>query len=81
MVSESGWILPIYKPGFVECFHSDGHSSGSAVTCTLKQPTRSVFVEADRLSLPIWPCSCWGLPCRDCYQPRGELLPRHFTLA
>src|SRR6185312_9220471 len=33
-----------------------------------------------RLSLPIWPCSRWGLPCRVCCQPRGELLPHHFTL-
>ncbi len=31
-------------------------------------------------SLPIWSCSVWGLPCRDCYQPRGGLLPRRFTL-
>src|SRR5262249_12909700 len=34
-----------------------------------------------RLSLPIWPCSRWGLPCRVCCQPRGELLPHLFTLA
>lgn len=31
--------------------------------------------------LPIWSCSRWGLPCRDCYQPRGALLPHRFTLA
>lgn len=31
-------------------------------------------------SLPIWPCSSRGLPCRPCYHERGELLPRHFTL-
>jgi len=31
-------------------------------------------------SLPIWSCSVWGLPCRDCYQPRGGLLPHPFTL-
>ena len=30
--------------------------------------------------LPIWSCSEWGLPCHGCYQPRGALLPHHFTL-
>jgi hypothetical protein len=78
---ESGWILPAYKPGFVECFHSDGHSSRNAVTCILKQPTRSVLIEVGHLSLPIWPCSRWGLPNRSCCQQRGELLPHRFTLA
>ncbi len=29
---------------------------------------------------PIWSCSRWGLPCRDCCQPRGALLPHRFTL-
>jgi hypothetical protein len=76
-----GWILPTYKPGSVECFHSDGHSSRNTVTCILEQPTRSVLIEMGHLSLPIWPCSCWGLPCRDCYQSCGELLPHRFTLA
>ena len=33
-----------------------------------------------RLSLPIWPCSGWGLPCHDCCQSRGGLLPHLFTL-
>src|SRR5215472_3748349 len=33
------------------------------------------------LSLPIWPCTDWGLPSRACYQARGELLSHHFTLA
>jgi hypothetical protein len=75
------WILPTYKPGSVECFHSDGHSSRNTVTCILEQPTRSVLIEVGHLSLPIWPCSCWGLPCRDCYQSCGELLPHRFTLA
>ncbi len=28
-----------------------------------------------------WPCSGWGLPCHDCCQPRGALLPHRFTLA
>ena len=34
-----------------------------------------------RLSLLIWPCSRWGLPCRVRCRPRGELLPHLFTLA
>ncbi len=29
---------------------------------------------------PIWSCSRWGLPCHECYHPRGALLPHHFTL-
>ena len=33
-----------------------------------------------RLSLLIWPCSDWGLPCHDCCQSRGGLLPHLFTL-
>lgn len=28
----------------------------------------------------IWFCIRWGLPCPDCHQPGGELLPRHFNL-
>ncbi len=34
-----------------------------------------------RPSLPIWPCSGWGLPCHDHCWPRGGLLPHPFTLA
>ena len=75
------WTLPACKPGSVECRHSDGHSSGSAVARALEQPTRSVLIGAGRPSLLIWPCSHWGLPCHGCYQPRGGLLPRRFTLA
>jgi hypothetical protein len=74
-------MQPAYKPGSVECFHSDGHSSRSAVTRALEQPTRSVLFGVGHPSLPIWPCSHWGLPRHDCYQPRGGLLPHRFTLA
>ena len=74
-------MLPACKPGSVECCHSDGHSSGSAVARALEQPTRSVLVGVGHPSLPIWPCSRWGLPCRWCYHPRGGLLPHRFTLA
>ena len=44
----------------------------------LKQPTRKR--RGPRHGFPIWSCSGWGLPCRCCYQPRGALLPHHFTL-
>ena len=74
------WILPACKPGSVECCHSDGHSSRSAVARALEQPTRSVFIRVGHPSLPIWPCSRWGLPSHNCYQSCGELLPHHFTL-
>src|SRR5215218_3750844 len=74
-------MLPACKPGSVECRHSDGHSSGSAVARTLEQPTRSVLVGVGHPSLPIWPCSRWGLPSHDCCQSRGGLLPHRFTLA
>ena len=29
---------------------------------------------------PIRFCSRWGLPCHECYHPRGALLPHPFTL-
>ncbi|GEM_PF-3717224 len=32
------------------------------------------------LLLSVWHCTQWGLPCRRNHLPRGELLPRHFTL-
>ena len=32
------------------------------------------------MSLPIWSCSVWGLPCRPTYAGRGALLPHLFTL-
>jgi hypothetical protein len=31
-------------------------------------------------AVPIWRCSQWGLPCQNCYQPRGGLLLHRFTL-
>ena len=31
-------------------------------------------------AIPIRSCSRWGLPCHDCYQPCGALLPHPFTL-
>ncbi len=73
-------MLPACKPGFVECCHSDGHSSRNVVTHALEQPTRSVLVGVGHSSLLIWPCSRWGLPSHDCYQSCGGLLPHRFTL-
>ena len=67
------------KPGSVE----DNHSSRTNVTACLKQPTQErygpyLFTEANCSS--IWSCSRWGLPCHNCYQSRGALLPHPFTL-
>jgi hypothetical protein len=61
------------------------------IAARLQRPTRAIRRET-RLSqpclstwlkpaAPIRSCSGWGLPCRDCYQPRGALLPHPFTLA
>src|SRR5438128_51184 len=37
-------------------------------------------LRSKRTGHPIWSCTGWGLPCRPCYQRRGELLPPLFTL-
>jgi len=50
-----------------------------AVAGHLVQPTRGSD-GAGRTSPLIWPCSDWGLPCRDRCRPRGGLLPHRFTL-
>ena len=77
--SGSGCCRPVSR--VLSSRSSDGHFSGNVVTHVLEQPTRSVLVGAGRPSLPIWPCSRWGLPCRECHHSRGELLPHRFTLA
>ena len=68
------------KPGSVV----DSHSSGMRVTAQLKRPTRKpmwAHVAAHSTArFPIWSCSRWGLPCRECCHSRGALLPHHFTL-
>ena len=51
----------------------DSHSSGTAVTHSLKQPTREQ--RGPRYRSPIWSCTGWGLPCRPCCHVRGGLLP------
>jgi len=53
--------------------HPGSHSSGPAVACRLKRPTREQ--REPRYRPPIWSCSEWGLPCRFCCQKRGGLLP------
>jgi hypothetical protein len=57
-------VIPADKPGSVGGEPPDDHSSWSAVTRALQQPTRSVLIEPGRLSLPIWPFSYRGLPVR-----------------
>ena len=54
---------PADKPGSVV----DNHSSGTAVTDSLMQPTRKH--RGPRHCFPIWSCSRWGLPCRSVLPP------------
>ncbi len=54
---------PAGKPGSV----LGNHSSGTAVTDGLKQPTRKH--RGPRHCFPIWSCSRWGLPCRSVLPP------------
>ena len=54
-------------------------SLGWLSPATSTRPTRSSN-DPGRVSLPIWPCSDWGLPCHACCQTRGGLLPHRFTL-
>lgn len=80
-VRNDGWIKKksVDKPGSVK----DNHSSGTFVTECLKRPTRipyGSYVPAFTGWIPIWSCSKWGLPCHNCCQLRGALLPHHFTL-
>ncbi len=55
------------------------HSSRRSFARPLERPTRSSN-ETGRLSLPIWACWRWGLPCRRGHPRRGALLPHLFTL-
>ena len=80
---------PLYPTSSRVIRSSDGHSSRSAVTRALKQPTRGFDAsptaerpvgEVGHLSPPIWPCSDRGLPSHACCQACGGLLPHLFTL-
>ncbi len=82
------WRQTVCKPGSVSGIANlipiDDHSSGTAVTSRLAQPTRtSARKQTWRLApprVPIRSCSRWGLPCQRCYQRCGALLPHPFTL-
>jgi hypothetical protein len=61
-----------------------GHSSGALIAECFAQPTRAACRKkpwAEAHATPIRSCSRWGLPGRNCCQPRGALLPHLFTLA
>src|SRR6478609_1799290 len=78
-----GVVAASRKPGSVAYLghprHAGGHSSGTSVTERLVQPTQGLGPAA--LERPsTWPCSGWGLPCRNRYRLRGGLLPHLFTL-
>ncbi len=68
---------------------ADGHSSRPSIAGRLQRPTRRLSAPsrhalktacAVSISLPIWSCSVWGLPCPVHYCPGGALLPHLFTL-
>ena len=67
-------LSPSLRPGA-------DHFSGTAVARRLEQPTRGSRCRRGPRLAPAWPCSGWGLPCDDCCQPPGALLPHPFTLA
>jgi len=50
----------------------------SSLAAPGRHRTRSLL--RPRISLPIWSCSVWGLPCPGLYSPGGALLPHLFTL-
>jgi hypothetical protein len=63
------------------------HLSGTPVARRLVRPTREWTGEppasrrvSPTTTLPVWPCSGWGLPQPAGHPTAGELLPRHFTL-
>jgi hypothetical protein len=57
----------------------DDHSSTTRVAACLERPTQGLG-RATLRRPSTWPCSGWGLPCRNRYRLRGGLLPHHFTL-
>ena len=65
----------------------DGHSSTAFVTECFVQPTQITArtrlpdtTTSNERVISTRFCSWWGLPCRNCCQPRGALLPHPFTL-
>jgi hypothetical protein len=76
---------PSSVPRFGYPHPGDGHSSGTAVTDRLVRLTREtrsgqLCPTMNRRTLPVQPCSEWGLPCEPCYHSPGALLPHLFTL-
>src|SRR3954469_15511110 len=71
----------VCKPGSVELLSRFGRSFlyEHGCPCSLAAYPRCLD-RGGHLSPHTWPCSRWGLPGHDCYQPRGGLLPRLFTL-
>ena len=61
-------------------FRSVAYAAHDALQPCRSGPLRDPVRRGTKISLPIWSCSVWGLPCHDCYQPRGGLLPHPFTL-
>ncbi len=59
-----GWAC---KPGSVTPSGASGHLSGTRVAARLERSPGDVG-EPGRLSLPIGPCTGWGLPSCPCYQ-------------
>ena len=80
---------PACKPGSVWRLPSATaiHLGRALLRASSNQPGRLAWKHTWRHALasarpaaPIWFCSRWGLPCHDCCQPRGALLPHRFTL-
>jgi hypothetical protein len=61
------------------------HSSGIDVAIDLMHATRPILRTEVPHKMNLWggtACACtrWGLPCLDCHQSSGALLPHRFTL-
>ena len=78
---------PVSRVLFRELPRGDEHSSRTRVAARLERAEpggveRAALRPASRRSsLPICPCTRWGLPCRPRHRERGALLPHPFTLA
>jgi len=71
------WVLSLHEVARVEL---GNHSSGTRVAARLVRPTQGLG-RATLRRPSTWPCSGWGLPCRNRYRLRGGLLLHRFTLA
>ena len=71
---DSDWLnyyVNILSKAISRVMSLNGHLSRTAVTGSLKQPTRK---QAGRPALPVWSCFGWGLQSPACYQAGGSLL-------